>query len=226
MVNASQPSRIAAGTGRAFVVPAGHLVAIAAPDGPQVADIWAFAMPDLDEFLSTEHTRSCLDGLAPSVGEAFYSNRRRAILTVVEDTSPGCHDLLLSACDVERYTLLGHQGYHANCADNLISALAEMGLTAPEFPSPVNVFENVSIDADGRLKIVPPLVRPGESLTLRAEIDLVLVVSACPMDIVLTNGLDRRPKPIDVTVKPGEVKLTSTGHSHNQNLTQHERISR
>ena len=198
----SGPSRVAAGTGRAFQVPAGHLAEIATPQGPQVADTWAFALPDLDEFLSTEHTRSCLDRLAPHVGEAFYSNQRRPILTVVEDTSPGCHDLLMSACDVGRYTLLGHRGYHANCIDNLGAALKELNLQAPELPSPVNVFENVTIGADGTLHIEPPRVRPGESLTLRAEMDLVLVVSACPMDIVLTNGSDRRPKPIDVSVMP------------------------
>jgi len=209
-VNGSQPLRIAAGTGRAFEVPEGNLVEIIAPEGPQVADTWAFALPDLDEFLSTEHTRSCLDRLTPCVGEAFYTNRRRPILMVVQDTSPGCHDLLLSACDVGRYTLLGHQGYHANCTDNLGSALGEMGLAAPEFPSPVNVFENVSIDADRKLHIEPPLVQPGESLTLRAEFDLVFVVSACPMDIVLTNGLDRRPKPIDISVMPANESLRSS----------------
>jgi uncharacterized protein YcgI (DUF1989 family) len=196
-------SRIVAGTGRAFEVRKGHLAEIVTPEGPQVADTWAFALPNLDEFLSTEHTRSCLDRLAPRVGEAFYSNRRRPILTVVEDTSPGCHDLLMSACDVGRYTLLGHRGYHANCIDNLGAALHELGLQAPELPSPVNVFENVTIGTDGTLHIEPPRVRPGESLTLRAEMDLVLVVSACPMDIVLTNGSDRRPKPIDVSVMPG-----------------------
>ena len=199
----SGPSRVVAGTGRAFQVPAGYLAEIATPEGPQVADTWAFALPELDEFLSTEHTRSCLDRLAPRIGEAFYSNRRRPILTMVEDTSPGCHDLLMSACDVGRYTLLGHRGYHANCIDNLGAALKELGLQARELPSPVNVFENVTIGTDGTLHIEPPRVRPGESLTLRAEMDLVLVVSACPMDIVLTNGSDRRPKPIDVSVMPG-----------------------
>ena len=210
----SGPSRIVAGTGRAFRVPKGYLAEIATPEGPQVADTWAFALPDLGEFLSTEHTRSCLDRLAPRVGEAFYSNRRRPILTVVEDTSPGCHDLLMSACDVGRYTLLGHRGYHANCIDNLGAALRELGLQAPELPSPVNVFENVTVDTDGTLHIEPPRVRPGESLTLRAETDLVLVVSACPMDIVLTNGLDRRPKPIDVFVMPaGESPRPRANHA-------------
>src|SRR3546814_7494702 len=74
--------RIPAGTGKAFEVPAGNLVEIIAAEGPQVADTWAFALPGLDEFVSTEHTRSCLDRLSPRVGDAFYSNRRRPMIGV------------------------------------------------------------------------------------------------------------------------------------------------
>lgn len=201
-------ARVPAGTGRAFRLAAGQLVELISPDGPQVADTWAFRLPDLSEFLSTEHTRSCLDRLTPRVGEAFYTNQRRPMLTIVRDTSPGCHDLLLSACDVGRYTLLGHEGYHANCVDNLKAALSGVGLAPPEVPSPVNVFEKVSIDSDGGLHIEPPPITAGEGITLRAEMDLVLVVSACPMDIVLTNGLDRCPKPIDVSVLTSDADST------------------
>lgn len=198
----SEAWRVRAGTGRAFKLAAGQVVELVSPEGPQVADTWAFGLPGLAEFLSTEHTRSCLDRLAPRSGEAFYSNRRRPMLTIVRDTSPGCHDLLLSACDVARYALLGHHGYHANCVDNLRTALGELRLEPPEIPSPVNIFENVSIDPDGALHIEPPPMKAGDGIALRAELDLVLVVSACPMDIVPTNGADRRPKPIDVSVLP------------------------
>lgn len=195
---ATQITTIAAGYGQAFKLRMGTTVDIVALEGPQVADTWAFAGPGLAEALSTEHTRSCLDKLSPAVGDAFYSDRRRAMLTVVADSSPGTHDLLLSACDVGRYLQLGHDGPHRTCVDNLHESLAELGLQAPRTPSPVNVFENVSIGPGGRLEIVPPTVSAGETLSLRAEMDLVLVISACPMDIAPTNGRDRRPKPICV----------------------------
>ncbi len=189
---------IPAREGRAFRVQAEEQIEIVAIAGPQVADIWAFAEPALEEFLSTEHTRSCLDRLTPQVGQAFYSNRRRPILALVADSSSGHHDLLLSACDRERYRLLGHHGPHRTCADNLHEALAVLDLVPPEIPAPVNLFERVAIAADGRLEIEPPLVEAGGGLRLRAEMDLVLVVSACPMDIVPTNGADRIPKPVAV----------------------------
>src|SRR5262245_52353753 len=158
--------------------------------------MFAFADPDLNEMLSTEHTRSCVQRLTPLPGEAFYSNRRRPMLGLKADSSPGAHDLLLSACDQARYTLLGHADPHRNCVENLAQALSEVGLVAPEVPSPVNLFERVMIGPDGALSIEPPLAGKGDSVTLEALMDLMLVVSACPMDIVATNGADRRPKAI------------------------------
>jgi len=198
-VNSTSPTTprevyIPARNGRAFALRAGDSFDIVAAEGPQVADFWAFAQPEAAEFLSTEHTRSCLDKLTPRVGDAYYSNRRRPILTVIGDTSPGTHDLLFSACDEMRYRLLGHEGPHRTCVDNMREALGEFSLSPPEIPCPVNVFENVAIGADGTLEIVPPEVKAGEGISLRAEMDVIAAISACPMDIVPTNGADLRPK--------------------------------
>lgn len=175
---------------------AGERVRIALTEGPQVVDLFAFALPDLGERLSTEHTRSCIERLAPRLGDSFYSSRRRPMLRLVEDSSPGVHDMFLSACDRRRYALLGHDGPHRNCADNLREALAEIDLVPPAVPSPVNLFQNVAIAADGSLAIRPPLAARGDSVVLEAAMDLVLAVSACPMDIAPTNGADRTPKAI------------------------------
>ena len=183
---------------RAFELNSGEQLRITNLEGWQVVDCWAFNAANFDEFLSNEHTRSCLEKLIPQTGDALYSNSRRPILSIVEDTSPGIHDLLLSACDIHRYRLLGVEGYHRNCADNLREALAEIGREPPEIPSPFNIFENVKIDDDGSLSIEPPVVKAGDSITLRAELDIVLVLSCCPMDIALTNGPDLRSKPVRV----------------------------
>lgn len=106
--------------------------------------------------------------------------------------------MLLSACDEQRYSLLGHVGYHRNCADNLRDAMQQAGVLLPEVPSPFNVFENVLIGENGELSIEAPLVRPGQSITMQAELDVLVVLSACPMDMALTNGPDMRSKPIQV----------------------------
>lgn len=164
--------------------------------GPQVVDTWAFAVRDPLEFMSMEHSRSCLQKLTTSVSDSMYSNRRRPILTIVEDTTPGAHDMLLSACDAERYRLLGHCGPHATCADNFAQAIATSGLDVRTLPSPWNLFENVEIRPDCSLCIRPPLAVAGDFIQLRAEMDLIIVLSACPMDIVPTNGSDCTPKAV------------------------------
>ena len=189
---------IPAGHAKAFELESGRSIRVINLEGAQVVDAWAFCLPDLRDFLSCEHTRSCLERLIPRVGDRLYSNRREAILTIVEDSSPGVHDMLLSACDARRYALLGHDGPHRSCADNLVEALAGLGRQPPELPSPFNIFENVQIDPDGRLSIAPPPVRAGDFITLRAEQDVILVLSSCPMDIALTNGPDGRVKPVRV----------------------------
>jgi uncharacterized protein YcgI (DUF1989 family) len=90
---------------RALPLKCGEQLRIINLEGSQVVDAWAFRANQPEEYLSTEHTRSCLEKLIPCVGDALYSNRRRPILRITEDTSPGVHDLLLSACDRERYRL-------------------------------------------------------------------------------------------------------------------------
>ena len=196
---------IPGGRGKAVRVSRGQHVKVINTHGQQVVDTWAFNADDLGEFTSMEHTRSCLEKLIPAVGDSLFTNRRRPILTVIEDTSPGVHDTLHAACDVDRYRLLGHKGYHDNCVDNLKSALAEMDLEPPHIPGPFNMFERVVVtggqNPGGYLEIQPPLSRPGDYLLLRAELDeIIVIMSACPQDMSLTNGLDRTPKDVQFQI--------------------------
>jgi uncharacterized protein YcgI (DUF1989 family) len=182
--------------GKALRLEAGRCIDVVNVHGQQVVDTWALNGSDADEELSMEHTRSCLDKLGPATGDSLYSNRRRPILTLEMDTSPGIHDTLLSACDEERYRLLGFQGRHGSCAENFNLALSELGIGPRRVPSPWNMFERVVIEADGRLRISPPQSRPGDFVRLRAVIDVIAIFSACPMDIVPTNGPDCTPRDI------------------------------
>jgi uncharacterized protein YcgI (DUF1989 family) len=175
---------------------AGEHLRISCPDGPQVADFWAFDANDMSTFFSTEHTRSTLEKLVPSVGDKLYSNFRYPMLTIIEDTSAGNHDMLMSACDPRRYELLDHEGYHRSCAENFCLAMDDAGMTVNELPSPLNIFQNVTIHEDKSTSIVPPYFITGQHLEMRAETELQIVVSACPMDIAFTNGPDRKSKKI------------------------------
>lgn len=184
---------IPARRGRAAFLSAGQTVKIINTHGQQVVDTWAFNREDMTEFMSMEHSRTSLGRIMPTVGQAMFTNRRRPILTLVEDTSGGIHDTLLAACDRYRYELLGCDGYHDNCTDNLAAALAELGLEPPETPSPWNLFMNIPVASDGSVGFEPPVCHPGDYLLLRAELDCIVAFSACPQDMVPINGVDCVP---------------------------------
>ncbi|MCH2510820.1 MAG: urea carboxylase-associated family protein [Dehalococcoidia bacterium] len=184
--------------GKAAFVEAGQRIRVINTHGQQVVDTWAFRRDELTEFMSMEHSRTFLSRIMARVGDSMVTNHRRPILTLVEDTtvegdSAGIHDTLLAACDRYRYELLGCEGYHDNCTDNLAAALAELGLTPPETPSPWNLFMNIPVASDGTVSFQAPVSRPGDSVTLRAEMDCVVAFSACPQDIVPINGVDCIP---------------------------------
>lgn len=158
------------------------------PTGSQVGDLFAFRADDPREFLSAAHTRVWNHRLFPAVGDPFVSNRRRPLLTLLGDTSPGAHDMLVPACDPERYRQLGVESWHASCAENLREALADLGVSVAEPPQPVNVFMKVALDQRGRLELRTSPAQAGDRLSLRAEAPLIVVLSACPQDLVPINA--------------------------------------
>ena len=184
---------IPARKGKAVPVEAGQRVKVINTHGQQVVDTWAFSRDSLTEFMSMEHTRTALASIMPRVGDSLVTNRRRPILTLLEDTTPGIHDTLLAACDRYRYQLLGCAEYHDNCTDNLATALAELGLTPPETPSPLNLFMNIPVKSQGTLSFEPLLSQPGDHVLFRADMDCVVAFSACPQDMLPINGVACTP---------------------------------
>ena len=195
---ATEQVRVEAGTGKAVRLHAGDRLAVVNIHGTQVVDFWALSLPNTTEHLSMVHTRSALRRLRPRVGDVLVTDRRRPILRLVEDTSPGIHDTLIAACDPERYRQLGVDGPHANCCDNFRAAVADAGVQRAEVPDPLNLFMNFPWDADGELEALPTVGMPGDRVTFVAERDVLAVVSACPMDVVPINGA---AGPVDVALE-------------------------
>jgi uncharacterized protein YcgI (DUF1989 family) len=189
---------------RAVAVPleAGQSLRITNTHGSQVVDTWAFNQNDLREFMSMEHSRASMLKVNPVVGDTLVTNHRRPILTLAEDTTLGVHDTLIAACDRYRYLELGGGLDHANCTDNLNAALTSLGYEINETPSPLNLFMNVHTHGDGHIEFLAPVSKPGEYVSLRAEMDLILVMSACPQDITLVNALN----PMDVHYAVAPIK--------------------
>lgn len=168
----------------------GQYLKIINTHGKQVVDFWAFNPQDSHDYLSTVHTRTVLLSIALREGDALYSTRRKPILTLVRDTTRGVHDLIWSACDEERYRMLGAVGYHDNCADNMhkaLKAFPDVKIADDWIPDPLNLFMNVAVDHHGGLDVRPPTSEKGQYVVLRAETDLVIVMTSCPQDMAPVN---------------------------------------
>jgi uncharacterized protein YcgI (DUF1989 family) len=119
-------------------------------------------------------------------------------MTLERDDTPAVHDMLIAPCDAERYEGLGVEEWHASCAENLLRAMSELGHDDICVPASINLFMNIPVGGDGSLGWDPAPTSAGDSITLRAAMDTIVVVSACPQDIVPINA--RNPTPIAVEV--------------------------
>lgn len=183
--------------GKAFRLCEGQSVRLVNTHGTQVVDCWAWNAYDLREAMSMEASRVWNQHLNPRVGDTFVTTARRPILTLVEDTSPGVHDTFMAACDRKRYELLGVEGYHRNCMDNMAAAMLEIGISQPAMTlASFNIFMNIAVQPGAiDLKTQPTVSRPGDHVSLRAEMDCFVAFSACPQDVVPIQGAhDNTPR--------------------------------
>lgn len=175
------------GYARAFEVKAGELFTVTDMDGGQIADLVAFNARDLSEKLSPSHTRLALHSIRFKVGDSLRTNLRRPMMEIVEDTV-GTHDMLIPACDEQRYSVDYGIDNHRSCVANFEEVLVPWRIERSGIPDPLNIFENASIDSNGALVHLPVVSSAGDNITFRALMDLVCAVSACPMDLNITGG--------------------------------------
>jgi uncharacterized protein YcgI (DUF1989 family) len=193
--------RIAARTGASFDLKSGQKIRVISPNGGQVADLFAFNAANPAEYLSARHTLvSETRHLYPRAGQTFLTSLRRPILRFVEDGAREQHEMLLAACDPARYRLLGYEGHHASCAENLQTAMAARGLALVEIPQPLNLFSSTRAEPDGRIVTHPNVSHPGDYAVFEALMDAIVVVSACPFDLPAFTVNEGEPQPIDVQV--------------------------
>ncbi len=181
--------QVPARQGRAVRVAKGQTIEVINTHGTQVCDFWAFSAANTSEFMSWEHGRAMISRVIPKVGDPLGTNRRRAILTLTEDTSLGIHDTLMSACDLFRYINFGVKEYHDNCADNLRMAMMAIGQSVLEVPQPFNLWMNIPVKADWSVDWLPPVSKAGDKVRMRAEMDCICAMSACPQDMIPINNM-------------------------------------
>ena len=189
---------IPAGGGVGLALKQGQALRIIDPQGGQSGDLQAFSV-DGRQRLSNGRTFDYGGKVYLSTGDVLWSDRSSKMLTIVAD-DVGRHDFLYAPCSIEMYRMqYGVTGHHANCHDNLCTALRDLGVDPLPMTIAFNFFMNVEIEHDGRLRFPPPRSRAGDSITMRAEMDLLVALTACPA--ATCNG-GAAPKPIAFEIIP------------------------
>jgi urea carboxylase-associated protein 1 len=176
------------------VVRQGETLRIVDLEGNQAVDFLVYALADDAERYSAQDTIAAQGNIFLTVGSVLRSNEGAPMMTLT-GTQVSYHDTIGGACSCESNTLrYGHhtKAQHA-CVDNFLLANADYGRTKRDMVSNVNWFMNVPVEADGTLGIVDGISAPGLHLDLRAEMDVVVVVSNCPQINNPCNGFNPTP---------------------------------
>lgn len=173
-------TRIRPCSAHAFELNAGEELIVVDPQGQQVSDLVAFAKSDVREYLSSGRTLDYASKLWLSTGDVLYSNRSTPMFTILEDTC-GRHDFTLAPCSKEMFeTIYGEKEGRPGCEGNLEKVLKKYGIGRDNIPTAFNVFMNVGIDpSTGAIAVLPPLSKPGDFIRFKAEMDLVVGLTAC-----------------------------------------------
>ncbi len=163
-------------------------------EGNQAVDFLMYALEDDAERYSAQDTIAAQRNIFLRTGSVLLSNEGRP-MAVVTDTSVQYHDTIGGACSCESNTLrYGHhtKSQHA-CVENFLQANAGWSRGKRDMVSNINWFMNVPVESDGSLGIVDGISGPGLYVDIRAEMDIVAVVSNCPQINNPCNGFNPTP---------------------------------
>ena len=185
---------VLAGEPWSFVLPAGHVLRIVDLEGNQAVDTLFYGAADRSERYSAPETVRAQGNIFLTTGSVLRSGEGRAMLTIVADTC-GRHDTSGGACSAESNTCrFGHdKKYMHNCRDSFLRELARRGMSKRDLVSNINFFMNVPVAEAGRLDIVDGISRPGAYVEMRAEIDVLAMISNCPQINNPCNGYNPTP---------------------------------
>lgn len=182
-------------SGKAMRAAAGDYIRLTDVEGMQVGDLFAVSADDHTEFSSPSVTRLYNLNLFPKVGQSFYTNKDRPVLTFVEDHSPGIHDMLMASCNKKFFEAYGFEN-HPNCRDNYFKAAAEAGIEHTFKPDPINFFQNTPVLPDKSIVGGVTMTQPGDYVVLQAKMDIILIVTACSTEQI--NGCKSSPLRIEI----------------------------
>jgi uncharacterized protein len=191
---------------RAVVVKRGQILRIHQITGRQVGDCVFFNANDYREMFHVGQSWAINFILGGGTSKSFrhFSSkppRENVMLTVVDDTVRNHWGNMGGRCSSRLYQLRDQLAEHRSCQENLTEALAPYGIVGDDIIDIFNVFMAVELDTEGGFRILPTTVGKDDYIDLRAEMDVLAAVSACPADTSPTNG--GRSNPLGIKVFQG-----------------------
>jgi len=166
-------------TGAAFTLKKGEYLKVIDPEGEQVSDMVLFNKDDLRERISNGKSMDFEESILLTTGNYLWSNRSRKMMKIVEDTN-GRNDFLLAPCSPATFKIMyKNEEPHPSCFENLLINLEPYGVRPDDIPTAFNIFMNVQFQQDGKLSVEPPTSKAGDYVIFKAEIDLIVGLTAC-----------------------------------------------
>jgi urea carboxylase-associated protein 1 len=176
------------------IVEKGRTLSVIDLGGNQAVDFLAYDAADTGKRYSAATTIAAQRNIFLTTGSVLRTGEGEPLMTVVADTC-GRHDTIGGACSKESNTLRygQHTRYQHACVENFLIEGARWGLGKRDLVSNINWYMNVPVEADGTLGIVDGISAPGLEVRLRAETDVLVLVSNCPQINNPCNGFDPTP---------------------------------
>lgn len=170
---------IAPQSGAAFEMKKGDMLTVIDPFGQQVSDMVLFNRDDVKEKISSGKTMDFEETILLTKGHFLWSNRSRKMMEIMLDSN-GRNDFLLAPCSPETFKIMyNNPTYHPSCLENLNRNLMGYGIELDDIPTAFNIFMNVQFDTTGQLKVLPPTSKSGDLIKFKAEMDLIVGLTAC-----------------------------------------------
>ncbi|MEN3952357.1 urea amidolyase associated protein UAAP2 [Iodidimonas sp. SYSU 1G8] len=177
----------------------GQVLRIVDLEGQQAVDTLLYNLSNTTERYSAQDTLTAQGAAYIEAGTALMSNEGNVMATVIADTC-GRHDTSAGACSCESNTVrFGHHTrYMHACRENFLLEVSKYGMTKRDIVGNINFFMNVPIMPDGEVTIDDGISAPLGYVDLRADMDLLVVISNCPQVNNPCNGFN--PTPVRVLV--------------------------
>jgi uncharacterized protein len=174
----------------------GTVLRIVDLEGCQAVDTLIYDAADTSVRYNAANTIKLAFSIYLTKGVVIYDDLAQPMMTIIADTC-GKHDTLAGNCSREINVVRYGQPGPNSCRDNFIKAMAELGMTRRDIPANINFFMHVPVRGDGHIAIADGVSKSGDYVDLRAEKDVIVVISNCPQLFNPCSGSN--PTPIQLT---------------------------